>query len=119
MSKFYMLILIPMLGFSDIDHATIVNEIKVDKSKNKGAGLATVEAEISFNVAPGSYHPHYEAINVKSITIQGKQLGDGSWKLYSVGDSCLGQVKIGEQLRIKGEINKKIHIFCKRSNLKQ
>lgn len=112
----YLLFFVFSTLFADAEYATVVNEVKVAKGK-PGLGLATVDAGVSFNVAPKAYHPHNSPLEIKSILIQGRKLADGSWKLYSVGKSCLTTVNIGEQLRIMGAINKKIHIFCKKSKV--
>lgn len=117
MKKTILLLLIKAL-LAAKDHAIIINELEVHAGSPPGLGLATVDAGVSFNVAPGSSHPHNSILNVESIVVQGKRLGDGSWKTYYAGASCLGKIEIGEQLRIKGAINKKIHIFCQKTKLK-
>ena len=93
-------------------YAIIVNKINTPNDAVKGTAMATVDAEVSFNVSQASFHPHNKALNVKAITIQAKQLGDGSWMLFNAGKSCLGKVNLGEKLVLQGSIGKKIHIFC-------
>lgn len=113
-----LLLILPLILFAGKNHATIVNDIEVAKDSPKGTGLATVEAEVDFNVAPGKFHPHNQSLTISKISIQGRKLPDNRWQLYEVGSSCLVPVQIGEQLRIKGKIDKKIHIYCEKTRVK-
>lgn len=105
-------LLLSVFAFAGKNHAVVVNEIKLAKDAKNGAGLVTVTADVKFNLAPGSFHPHNTALNIEGMVVQAKQLPDNSWQMYQIGQSCLGAIAIGEQLRIRGEINKKIHIYC-------
>lgn len=111
------LILIPILSLAGKNHATVINEVKINSAAKVGTALATINAEVAFTVPQGSFHPHNSELNITEILLQAKQFGDGSWQLFKAGESCLGLVKIGQQLRIKGEIGKKIHIYCERTNV--
>lgn len=119
MRALLLFVLLPAILVADKEYAVIVNELKIDSTAKLGTGLATISSEIKFNLAPGSFHPHSHPFIIDEISIQAKQLADKSWKMYKVGSSCLVPVAIGEQLRIKGEINKKIHVYCEKTKVEK